>query len=297
VRAYLTGGTGFVGAWLLRHLAEEGDTALAPGPEVDVTELDLLAADMAAGAPDVVYHLAALTHVGRSWSDPAETFRVNALGTLNLLEAAARLAVPPVVVLVSSAEVYGPAGDAGALDEEAELRPVTPYAASKVAAEFLGLQAFLGRGLRVVRARPFNHVGPGQGDSFVVSALARRMVEAELSHTAAVRVGNLAASRDFTDVRDVVRAYRLLCLRGVAGEAYNICSGKAVSIAELAEQMARLLSYEVELVVDPELFRPVEVPVLLGDAGKLKAATGWRPEIELSKTLADVLEDWRERLS
>jgi GDP-4-dehydro-6-deoxy-D-mannose reductase len=297
VRAYLTGGTGFVGAWLLRHLADEGDTAVAPGPEVDVTELDLLAADMAAGAPDVVYHLAALTHVGRSWSDPAETFRVNALGTLNVLEAAARLEVPPVVVLVSSAEVYGPAGDAGALDEEAELRPVTPYAASKVAAEFLGLQAFLGRGLRVVRARPFNHVGPGQGDSFVVSALARRMVEAELSHTAAVRVGNLAASRDFTDVRDVVRAYRLVCLRGVAGEAYNICSGKAVSIAELAEQMARLLSYEVELVVDPELFRPVEVPVLLGDAGKLKAATGWRSEIELSRTLADVLEDWRERLS
>ena len=297
MRAYLTGGTGFVGAWLLRHLADEGDTAVAPGPEVDVTELDLLAADMAAGAPDVVYHLAALTHVGRSWSDPAETFRVNAVGTLNVLEAAARLEVPPVVVLVSSAEVYGPAGDAGALDEEAELRPVTPYAASKVAAEFLGLQAFLGRGLRVVRARPFNHVGPGQGDSFVVSALARRMVEAELSHTAAVRVGNLAASRDFTDVRDVVRAYRLVCLRGVAGEAYNICSGKAVSIAELAEQMARLLSYEVELVVDPELFRPVEVPVLLGDAGKLKAATGWRSEIELSRTLADVLEDWRERLS
>jgi GDP-4-dehydro-6-deoxy-D-mannose reductase len=297
VRAYLTGGTGFVGAWLLAHLAEMGDTALAPGPEVDVTDLALIGPDVEAAAPDVIYHLAALTHVGLSWSEPAETFRVNAVGTLNLLEAAARCPAPPVVVLVSSAEVYGPAPDAEPLDEHAELRPVTPYAASKVAAEFLGLQAFLGRGLRVVRARPFNHVGPGQSDGFVVSALARRMVEAELGKTGTVRVGNLAASRDFTDVRDVVRAYRLLATGGTAGEAYNLCSGRAVSIAALAAQMAELLSCEVHLVEDPSLFRPVEVPVVLGDASKLEAATGWRPEIPLATTLADVVAYWRARLS
>ncbi len=145
-----------------------------------MTDPALIAADLKAALPDVVYHLAALTHVGQSWLEPAETFRVNAMGTLNLLEAAASCEVPPVVVLVSSAEVYGPAPATETLDEHAELRPVTPYAVSKVAAEFLGLQAFLGRGLRVVRARAFNHVGPGQLDDFVVSALARRMVEAEL---------------------------------------------------------------------------------------------------------------------
>jgi GDP-4-dehydro-6-deoxy-D-mannose reductase len=297
MRAYLTGGTGFVGAWLLRHLADSGDTATAPGPEVDVTDPALLAADLQGATADVVYHLAALTHVGHSWNDPSETFRVNAMGTLNLLEAAARCEVPPVVVLVSSAEVYGPASDGAPLDEQAELRPVTPYAASKVAAEFLGLQAFLGKGLRVVRARPFNHVGPGQSDDFVVSALARRMVEAELGKLGTVRVGNLAASRDFTDVRDVVRAYRLLADSGLGGEAYNVCSGNAISIAALAEQMAGLLSCEIKLVEDPALFRPVEVPVLVGDCSKLEAATGWHPEIGLTKTLTDVVEYWRQRLA
>jgi GDP-4-dehydro-6-deoxy-D-mannose reductase len=296
VLAYLTGGTGFVGEWLLRHLFEAGDTALAPGPEVDVTDPALIAADLRSAQPDVVYHLAALTHVGQSWRDPVETFRVNAMGTLNLLEAAASCDVPPVVVLVSSAEVYGPTPDAVALDEHCELRPVTPYAASKVAAEFLGLQAFLGRGVRVVRARPFNHVGPGQVGDFVVAALARRMVEAELNKGGPVRVGNLEASRDFTDVRDVVRAYRLLALDGVAGEAYNVCSGQAIAIAALAEQMAGLLSCEVTFVQDPELFRPVEVPVLVGDASKLVAATGWHPSIELATTLSDVIDYWRGRL-
>src|SRR5208283_1227904 len=157
-----------------------------------------------------------------------------------------------------SAEVYGSLTDGKPFDENCELRPVTPYAVSKVAAEFLGLQAFLGRGLPVVRARAFNHVGPGQVDDFVVSALARRMVEAELNGGGDVQVGNLAASRDFTDVRDVVRAYRLLATNGVAGQAYNVCSGREISIAALAEQMAGLLSCEVRFVQDPDLFRPVE---------------------------------------
>ena len=174
---------------------------------------------------------------------------------------------------------------------------MTPYAVSKVSAEFLGLQAFLGRGLRVIRARPFNHVGPGQSDDFVVSALARRMVEAELRGSGTVRVGNLAASRDFTDVRDVVRAYRLLALQGVAGEAYNVCSGRAVTIASLAEEMAGLLSYAVTLVEDPSLFRPVDVPVLVGDGSKLVAVTGWHPTVPLRTTLSDVLDYWRDRLA
>lgn len=297
VRAFLTGGAGFVAGWLLRHLADEGDVTIATIPEVDVTNPEEINADLVKAAPDVVYHLAALTQVGESWRDPGETFRVNALGTLNVLEAASRCEVPPTVVLISSAEVYGPAKDATPFTERDELRPVTPYAVSKVSAEFLGLQAFLGKGLRVIRARPFNHVGAGQSDSFVVSALARRMVEAELDGSGVVRVGNLGASRDFTDVRDVVGAYRLLATKGVAGEAYNVCSGQAITIADLAGKMAGLLSYDVELVADPELFRPVEVPVLIGDASKLRSATGWEPIAELTRTLSDVLDYWRERLA
>ncbi|MGD1011016.1 MAG: GDP-mannose 4,6-dehydratase [Acidimicrobiales bacterium] len=297
MRAFLTGGAGFVAGWLLRHLADEGDVTIATIPEVDVTNPEEINADLVKAAPDVVYHLAALTQVGESWRDPGETFRVNALGTLNVLEAASRCEVPPTVVLISSAEVYGPAKDATPFTERDELRPVTPYAVSKVSAEFLGLQAFLGKGLRVIRARPFNHVGAGQSDSFVVSALARRMVEAELDGSGVVRVGNLGASRDFTDVRDVVGAYRLLATKGVAGEAYNVCSGQAITIADLAGKMAGLLSYDVELVADPELFRPVEVPVLIGDASKLRSATGWEPIAELTRTLSDVLDYWRERLA
>jgi GDP-4-dehydro-6-deoxy-D-mannose reductase len=297
VRAFLTGGAGFVAGWLLRHLSDEGDVTVATIPEVDVTNPAEINADLVAAAPDVVYHLAALTQVGQSWREPGETFRVNAVGTLNVLEAAARCEVPPTVVLISSSEVYGPAKDATPFNERDELRPVTPYAVSKVSAEFLGLQAFLGKGLRVIRARPFNHVGPGQSDSFVVSALARRMVEAEQDKASVVRVGNLGASRDFTDVRDVVRAYRMLATKGVAGEAYNVCSGQAITIAALAKQMAELLPYEVKLVEDPELFRPVEVPVLIGDASKLRSTTGWEPTAELTRTLSEVLDYWRERLA
>ena len=263
---------------------------MAPGPDLDVLDPAALAASVGEAAPEVIYHLAALTHVGRSWDDPSATFTVNALGTLHLLEAASACAVPPVVVLISSAEVYGPALDDHPLDEQAELRPYTPYAVSKVAAEYLGVQAHLGRGLRVVRARPFNHVGPGQSDDFVVGALARRMVEAELHGLDTVAVGNLSASRDFTDVRDVVRAYRMLAIAGEPAEAYNVCSGNAITIAALAEAMAAELGSEVKLVEDPELFRPVDVPVLLGDGAKLAATTGWRPEIPLAETLRDVLE-------
>jgi GDP-4-dehydro-6-deoxy-D-mannose reductase len=294
VRAYLTGGSGFVGTWLHRHLDESGDTTVGAG--VDVTDADAVAAEMRAAAPEVVFHLAALSHVGRSWADPSATFRVNAEGTLNVLEAAARCAEPPTVVLVSSAEVYGLVDGASQISEATELRPLTPYAVSKVAAEFLGVQAHLGRNLRVIRTRPFNHVGPGQSDDFVVAAIARRLIEAEAAGGDSVRVGNLTATRDFTDVRDVVRAYRLLVHRGVAGEVYNVCSGKGIKIADLVAEMAGLLSREIKLIEDPTLVRPVEVPSLVGDASKLVSATGWQPRMSRLQTLGDVLEDWRGRI-
>jgi GDP-4-dehydro-6-deoxy-D-mannose reductase len=295
VRAFLTGGSGFVGGWLRAHLESSGDEVAELADGVDIRDPDGVRSALRDVEPDVVYHLAALTHVGRSWEAPEETIQVNVVGTLHVLEAARRATRPPRVLLVSSAEVYGAAGG-DPLGESAELRPVTPYAASKVAAEFLGLEAFLGRGLEVVRCRPFNHVGPGQSDAFVVSGLARRIAESELSG-AEVRVGNLSAARDFTDVRDVVRAYRMLARDGVAGEVYNVSSGVAVTVAEIFDRLAALARAPVRRVEDPELFRPVDVPLVVGNAARLHAATGWEPTIGLETTLGDVLEHWREQVA
>jgi GDP-4-dehydro-6-deoxy-D-mannose reductase len=299
VRAFVTGGKGFVGTWLVAHLHDEGDEVVVVDREIDVTDGPAVSAALAQSAPDAVYHLAALTHVGRSWADPEEVFRVNALGTLHVLEGArACRPAPPVVLLVSSAEVYG-ALEEGELPatEDAPLRPVTPYAVSKVAAEFLGVQAHLAHGLPVVRVRPFNHIGPGQGPRFVVPSLARRIVEARRRGLSTLPVGNLSARRDITDVRDVVRAYRLLVERGTPGEVYNVCSGTARSVAELARHMLELAGVHLELVPDPELVRPVDVPVVCGDPGKLQRATGWRPRISLERTLGDVLSEWEGRPS
>jgi len=201
------------------------------------------------------------------------------------------------VLSVSSADVYGKVALADLpLTEDAVLRPVTPYAASKVAADYLGLQAFLGYGLDVLRIRAFNHLGPGQTSRFVASAIAERIAGNELDGTEVVPVGNLSPRRDFTDVRDVVRAYRLLVEHGEAGEAYNVCSGVDIAISDLADRMLALAERPMRLEEDPALQRPVDVPVLRGDPAKLHKATGWEPQIPLEQTLADLLAEWRQRV-
>ncbi len=292
----MTGARGFVGTWLTAHLVESGDDVVAIDHEVDITDGDAVRGALAEAAPEVVYHLAAFTSVGRSWTDPGEVLRVNATGTLYVLEAARACPHPPRVLLISSAEVYGAVPpDLLPVDEDAPLAPVTPYAASKVAAEYLGLQQYLAYGLPVFRVRPFNHVGPGQSSAFVVSALAERIVEARRSGADSIVVGNLTARRDLTDVRDVVRAYRLLGERGVAGEVYNVCSGRDVAISDVAAQLQQLAGTELRFEVDPSLSRPVDVPVVRGDPTKLRAATGWEPSFTLDRTLLDVLDRWSDR--
>jgi GDP-4-dehydro-6-deoxy-D-mannose reductase len=296
MRALVTGAKGFVGSWLVAHLLDSGDDVVGIDHETDVTDRDAVRAAVHDAAPEALYHLAALTHVGRSWSDPAEVLEVNAIGTLHVLEAARAAPRPPRVLLVSSAEVYGAVAAARLpVTEEAPLAPVTPYAASKVAAEFLGVQAHLAHGLAVVRVRPFNHIGPGQSPNFVVPALAQRIVEARSSGSASILVGNLTPRRDLTDVRDVVRAYRLLVERGVPGAVYNVCSSRDVAIQEVADRLQRLAGTTLRLEPDPALARPVDVPVVRGDATKLSEATGWQPVIDLDTSLADVLEEWARR--
>jgi GDP-4-dehydro-6-deoxy-D-mannose reductase len=218
---------------------------------------------------------------------------VNVIGTAELLAAARSLARPPTVLVVSSAEVYGVVTpEQLPLDEATPTAPATPYAASKLAAEAVALQAWRGYGQPVIVVRPFNHIGPGQSPNFAIPALAKRIVEARRSGATSLRVGTLTTRRDFTDVRDVVVAYRLLIEHGVPGSTYNVCSGKDVAISEVADDLLSLARADLELVTDPDLVRPVDVPVLQGDAGLLRAATGWVPSIPLATTLADVLASW-----
>jgi GDP-4-dehydro-6-deoxy-D-mannose reductase len=264
---------------------------------VDVTNPTALLAAVSEAAPDAIYHLAALTHVGQSWAEPLRVLEVNVIGTGALLAAARECGTDPRILVTSSAEVYGAVTDPSLLPlrETSPTAPLTPYAASKLAAEALVSQAYLGHGQRVITVRPFNHIGPGQSPNFAVPALAKRIVEAERTNAPTIPVGNLSARRDFTDVRDVVRAYRLLIESGEDGAVYNVCSGHDVSIEEIADGLLTLAGTRLEFEIDPALVRPVEVPVLRGDRSRLSAATGWKPEIELHQTLGDVLAYWREQ--
>lgn len=301
MRALVTGGLGFVGRHLLDHLRAAGDELVVldrHGEQaVDITDGSAVRAAIITAAPDAVYHLAGWADVGASWSDPVGAFRVNAEGTLNVLLACVEAGVGRVLS-VGSADVYGVVTEAELpLTEDAPLRPASPYAASKVAADYLGLQAFLGQGLGVIRVRAFNHLGPGQTDRFVAAALAARIAANERDGGDTVTVGDLSPRRDFTDVRDVVRAYRLLVERGAEGEVYNVCSGRDLAVQQIADHLLTAATRPMRLVADPALHRPVDIPVLRGDSTKLRDATGWRAEIPIEETLDDLLEDQRARVS
>jgi GDP-4-dehydro-6-deoxy-D-mannose reductase len=299
VRSLVTGAGGFVGTHLVRHLVEQGDEVVEMERTVDgidIADAEPATEAIMAAKPQVVYHLAGASDVGGSWSAPAETFLANALGTLNVLEAA-RAAGADRVLAVTSADVYGRVSeDELPLTEDQPLRPVSPYAASKVAADALAQQAWLGHRLPVIRVRAFNHLGPGQSDRFVAPSLAARIARNERDGGDEVPIGNLTPLRDVTDVRDVVRAYRLLMVDGEPGAVYNVCRGVAVSVQEIAEALLAMARRPMHLVSDPALQRPVDIPVLVGDNGALRRVTGWEPTIPLDQTLADVLADWRSRL-
>ncbi len=300
MRAVVTGGLGFVGRHLVAHLRAAGDDVTTLDhhgePSIDILDGPGVAAAIARCQPDAVYHLAGLADVGASWADPVGFFRANAEGTLHVLRACEEASVHRVLA-VASADVYGVVSEADLpLTEHSPLRPTSPYAASKAAADALALQAHLGHGLGVIRVRPFNHLGPGQSEQFVAPALAARIARAERDHLDTIAVGNLTARRDMTDVRDVVRAYRLLIERGAPGEVYNVCSGKDIAIQVLADHLVSLARRPITLAPDPALLRPVDLPVLRGDASKLRAATGWEPTLTVEQTLADLLDDMRARV-
>lgn len=296
VRALVTGSHGFAGTHVCAHLRDRGDEAVA----VDRDDADLTipgAVDelFERHRPEVVYHLAGAADVGHSWRDPVGTWNANATATLYLLEAARAHGVRRVLV-VSSADVYGTVTeDELPLDETSPVRPTSPYAASKLAAEQLAVQAWLGHGLETIRVRAFNHIGPGQRPDFVAPALATAIARNEQTGGEEIPTGNLSAQRDFTDVRDVARAYRLLMEYGEPGEVYAVCSGQALAIQDLADRLLSMTEVPMRLVTDPDRYRPVDIPVLRGDNTKLRETTGWTPQHTIDETLSDLLTECRTR--
>jgi GDP-4-dehydro-6-deoxy-D-mannose reductase len=313
VKVLVTGADGFVGRHLVRHLLQAGDEVAAGcrpgGPVVDwgagassgagaavrpleVTN-DASIRDALAWGPEAVVHLAAVASVRQARRDPGAAWEINAAGTARLTSAAEALReagrADPLILLVSTGEVYG-AGTPAARVETDPVRPISPYAASKVGAEAAALEAWRRTGLRVMVARPFPHTGAGQGPEYVVPAFAERLRAAHVSGAATVPTGNLAPVRDLLDVRDVVRAYRLLLEHGAPGEAYNVARGDGVSLAEVFARLAALIGTPAVPAVDPSLVRSADIPHLVGDSTKLRRATGWAPTISLDRTLQELVD-------
>jgi len=310
----ITGIAGFAGSHLADYLLTRGDVdiygidrpasgtcnvdhilsriVLHPGDLADYTwvheTLDRI-------RPDHLFHLAAQASVRRSWERPGETLVTNVTLELNLLQSIVELGLGPRVLIVGSADEYGLVGqDDLPIDENTPLRPLNPYAVSKIAQDYLGYQYHLSHGLEIVRVRPFNHIGPRQALGFVVPDFAEQIarIEAGLGE-AVLRVGNLAAQRDFTDVRDMVRGYYLALAKGVGGQVYNIGSGRAYAIQEILDELLSMCQVPVRVEVDERRLRPSDVPVHICDCRRFKADTGWEPEYDLSTSLRDVLDYWR----
>ena len=315
LRALITGVSGFVGSHLAEHLLAQTDwevagTVYGPHGNIDAIrdQLYLYPAELSQlpvaefvlqhARPDLVFHLAAMAVTGESWRDPAATLRINLSMQANILQAIVNLGLRSRVIVVGSSEEYGAVSEQDLpVNESAPFRPLNPYAVSKVGQDMLGLQYHLSHGLDVVRVRPFNHIGPRQGLGFVTSDFASQVARIEAGRQAPVmRVGNLEAERDFTDVRDVVRAYHLLAQHGEAGEVYNIGSGRAHAVREVLEGLLRQAGADIQVEPDPDRMRPSDIPRVVCDYRKLRECTGWEPKISFEDSLVDVLVYWRERV-
>ena len=312
-KVFITGITGFAGSFLAEHIASQKDYEIfgsflsdtnlentaSVKEKVSLRQIDLRDSQKLQDLikeirPDFVYHLAALTSPADSFKNPVEFINNNIEAEVNLLEAIRAAGIFPKVLIASSAEVYGEVA-AGNLpiDEDTPLRPATPYAVSKIAQDFLGLQYFISYKIPVIRVRPFNHIGPRQAPNFVVSSFSKRIVDIERGKESVMRVGNLMAKRDFTDVRDIVRGYLLLLEMGDPGDVYNIGSGKSYKISEILDKLLSMSNKDIKIEIDKQLLRPIDVPELVCDNKKIFQKTGWKPEIPIEKTLADTLDYWR----
>ena len=317
MKALVTGVAGFAGGHLARHLLDRGYTVAgirqsgdrnrtegSPQLDVEIREADVLDATSVAKIvsdfkPDAIFHLAAFSNPESSWANARLALETNIIGSHNVLQAALETGTRPRVLLVGSVQQYGLVPEREQpIREDRSQRPLTPYGVSKSAQEVLGLRFFLAEELPVFLVRSFNHTGPGQESSYVCSSLARQVAEIEAGRREpTMRVGNLSARRDFSDVRDIVRGYREILERGKPAAPYNICRGEALSIEEILEMLRELSKAKVTVEVDAARYHAGDAPLLLGDNTKLRSEVGWKPEIELKQTLADLLSYWREILS
>jgi GDP-4-dehydro-6-deoxy-D-mannose reductase len=314
----VTGAGGFAGSHLLDLIKHDGQPIAGwylhgyhplEGPSssrasfervdwhaVDLTDRAAVRAAIAAGRPAEVYHLAGAANQGNSWARTDESLRANALGTHHLLDALRRERIDARVLVIGSAAVYHPQQET--FDEESPICPTSPYGMSKLAQEMTALQSFTLHGQHVIVSRSFNHIGPRQSPDYVASSFARQIAMIEAGQAPPeILVGNLEPRRDLMDVRDTVRAYRALMRRGEPGRAYNVCSGEAHAIRELLDGLLAHSTVKVDVRVDPARLRPVDQPLLVGRLDRIKRETGWQPEISWSRTLQDLLEDWRSRIA
>ncbi len=315
MQTLITGAGGFVGGHLCTYLLSHTDWEIvgtvfgqeethSSNPRLQLRTADLRQPDVVETLiddvkPDSIFHLAAQSFVPDAFSDPWHTLENNIRSQLNLLEAVRKSNHETTFLVIGSNEEYGaPNPDELPQTEDNPLRPNNPYAVSKVGQDFLGLQYHLAYGIPVVRVRPFNHTGPGQSSRFVTPAFASQIARIEAGQQEpVVKVGNLEAARDFTDVRDIVQAYHLAVTEGKVGEVYNLASGEPHSIQELLDMLLSYSKMDIRVERDPERYRPVDVPVVCGSAEKFYQRTGWEPQIPFEQTLQDTLDYWRERVA
>lgn len=302
-KALITGSQGFVGPYLRQELAandytvtgvdrHEGENTIA----ADILDAERISAIIAQLRPDVIFHLAGQASVARSWEAPQKTVELNVLGAVNLMEAV-RKSVPDCrLVIVGSSDQYGNLGDAGRnVSESMSMYPQTPYAVSKQAQEEMANVYVHAYGMHICMTRSFNHGGAGQARGFLIPDFASGIVAVERGKASCLRVGNLEARRDFTHVKDVVRAYRLIAEKGKPGEVYNVGSGETHSAREILEKLCALAACRILVEQDPLKMRPSDTPVVCCNHDKLTKDTGWMPKYGLDAILKDTLEDWRNR--
>ena len=318
MKVLITGITGFAGSHLADYILENHQGVEVYGIvrwrsrmdnilhiqdkitsfEADLKDMGSLKKCLAEIKPDRIFHLAAQSFVPASWTCPAETFAINSIGQINLFESVLSLNLAPRIQIAGSSEEYGQVfPDEVPMKETNPLRPLSPYAVSKVAQDLLGWQYYKSYGMNIIRTRGFNHTGPRRGDVFICSNFAKQIAEIEKGKREPVLyVGNLEAKRDFTDVRDMVQAYWLSLEKCEAGEAYNIGTGKFYSMSKVVEMLVSMSDVEIETRIDPTRLRPSDVPILLSDSSKFRAVTGWEPKIPFQQSLEDLLNYWRERV-
>lgn len=299
MKIYLVGGTGFVGSHLHRHLHNQGHSVSVHDPSSDIRNAEEITQVISRSKPDALVHLAAISSVPESFKHQYETFEINFMGTLNVLMALLSSNFKGRMLYIGSGDVYGLLRDDELpVTEERLLKPKNPYAVSKVAAEALCYQWSQTSDFQIIMARPFNHVGPGQSERFALSNFARQIVEIQLGkQNPELRVGDIDVTRDFTDVRDVVKAYGLLLENGKNGEAYNVCSGKERSVRSLLLQLMKIAGVDARIEQDKERLRPSEQRRVFGSFEKLRKDTGWQLTIPIEQTLKDILDDWRKKIS